>query len=70
MHPLNTDEKLLRWCRSKGIQVTAYSNLGAGSYVEMNRTTIEESCLETQTVKDIAVKHGKTAAQVVLRWGV
>ena len=47
MHPLNTDDKLLRFCRSKGIQVIAYSNLGAGSYIEMNRTTIEESCLET-----------------------
>ena len=31
---------------------------------------IEESCLNEQVVKDIATKHGKTAAQVVLRWGV
>ena len=70
MHPYNTQEKLLRYCRINGIAVTAFSNLGAGSYVELGMAAIEESCLNEQVVKDIATKHGKTAAQVVLRWGV
>jgi D-xylose reductase len=31
---------------------------------------MEESCLNEQVVKDIAAKHNKTPAQVVLRWGI
>lgn len=61
---------MLRYCRLNGIAVTGFSNLGAGSYVELGMSTIEESCLNEQVVKDIAAKHGKTPAQVVLRWGV
>jgi D-xylose reductase len=70
MHPYLAQEKLLRFCRTKGISVTAYSNLGAGSYVPLGMAAIEESCLNEQTIKDIAAKHGRTPAQIVLRWGV
>jgi len=70
MHPYNTQEKLLRFCREKGVAVTAFSNLGAGSYVELGMATQQESCLEEAIVKEIAQKHGKTPAQVVLRWAV
>ena len=57
MHPYNTQEKLLKFCREKGIAVTAFSNLGAGSYVELGMATKEESCLEEVIVKDIAQKY-------------
>ena len=60
----------MRFCRLKGIAVTAFSNLGAGSYVALNMATIEESCLNEQVVIDIAKSHKKTPAQIVLRWGV
>lgn len=70
MHPYNTQEKLLRFCRSSGIAVTGFSNLGAGSYVELGMATQNDSCLNEAVVQEIAKAHGKTPAQVVLRWGV
>jgi D-xylose reductase len=70
MHPYNTQDKLLRFCDSKGIAVTAFSSFGAGSYVELGMATVQESCLEEQTVKDIAAAHSVSPAQVVLRWAV
>lgn len=36
LHPYNTQETLLKFCRERGIAVTGFSNLGAGSYVELN----------------------------------
>ena len=70
MHPYLVQDKLLRFCRLKGIAVTAYSNLGAGSYVPLGMAAVEESCLRESIVQEIASKHGRTPAQVVLRWGV
>ena len=50
--------------------VTAFSNLGASSYVELGLGKPEESVLEETIVKEIAAAHGKSPAQVALRWGV
>ena len=48
----------------------AYSPFGSLSYVEIGDATAEESVLELQAVKDIAIKHSKTPGQIILRWGV
>jgi len=39
LHPYNTQQNLLRFCKEKGIQVTGFSNLGAPSYVEIGMAT-------------------------------
>ncbi|MBW3600065.1 MAG: aldo/keto reductase [Planctomycetes bacterium] len=69
-HPYLTQEKLLRFCREEGIAVTAFSPLGAPSYVPLGMAKPEESVLEESAVREAARRHGKTPAQIVLRWGV
>ncbi|MBI1346785.1 aldo/keto reductase [bacterium] len=69
-HPYLTQEKLLRFCREAGIVVTAFSPLGAQSYFSLNMANAAEAVLEHPSVKKIAATHGRTPAQVVLRWGV
>ena len=70
LHPYLTQEKLLRFCHEEGIAVTGFSPLGAPSYVPLGAATLDESVMDQQVVRDVAQRHGKTPAQVVLRWGV
>jgi D-xylose reductase len=70
LHPLLTQEKLLRFCREEGIAVTGFSPLGASSYVSLGMAGADESALAQPAVRDAAGRHGKSPAQVVLRWGV
>ncbi len=69
-HPFLTQEKLIRCASAYGIPVTAFSPLGAQSYFELDMASQEESVLGSAPVMVAAQAHGKTAAQVVLRWGV
>ena len=70
LHPYLTQEKLLRFCRDKEIAVTAFSPLGALSYFSLEMAERSESVIETEVVRDIARRHSRTPAQVLLRWGV
>jgi D-xylose reductase len=70
MHPYLAQEKLLRFCREDGIAVTAFSPLGAPSYVPLGTATAADSVLDHPTITKIARDVGRTPAQVVLRWGV
>lgn len=69
-HPYLTQEKLLRYCQQEQILFTAFSPLGAGSYVSLGMAGAADSVLNEPLVKQIASEYGKTPAQVVLRWGV
>lgn len=70
LHPFNTQEKLVRFCREKGIAVTAFSSLGGPSYIEHGLANEDEVVLKSPVVTDIAKKYGKSPAQVLLRWGI
>ena len=69
-HPYLTQERLMRLATQYDLQVTAFSPLGALSYLELDMAGAAESVLEQSVVKQAAHRLGKTAAQVVLRWGV
>jgi D-xylose reductase len=70
MHPYLAQQKLLRFCHENQINVTAFSPLGAASYYQIGMATPDESVLDQPVVQQAAKHHAKTAAQVVLRWGV
>ena len=56
-HPYLQSRELLAVCRERGIQVEAWSPLMAGGRL-----------LHEPVLTEIAARHGKTVAQVVLRW--
>lgn len=70
MHPYLTQATLLRYCQSEGIAITAFSPLGANSYVSLQMADPDESVLTEKVVVEIAQHHQRTPAQVVLRWGI
>jgi 2,5-diketo-D-gluconate reductase A len=56
-HPFYQQKELADYCFSQGIAMTAYSPLGSGNLAQI-----------AEKVQPLAEKHGKTAAQVILRW--
>lgn len=69
-HPYLVQDKLLRYCQQEGIAFTAFSPLGAGSYIPLGMATASESVLEQPIVKQLSAEYARTPAQIVLRWGV
>jgi D-xylose reductase len=70
LHPYLAQQRLLRFCADHEIAVTGFSPLGAPSYVPLGMATNADSVLNDPIVIEIAARHEKSAAQVVLRWGV
>ena len=62
--------RLLRLATDYGLAVTAFSPLGALSYLELDMADAAESVLAQAVITAAAEKHNKTPAQVALRWGV
>ncbi|MEM7705937.1 MAG: aldo/keto reductase [Pseudomonadota bacterium] len=69
-HPFLTQSNLLRTAQSYGLPVTAFSPLGALSYVSLDMATDADTVLTARPVVEAASRVGRTPAQVVLRWGV
>ncbi|MBU6303340.1 MAG: aldo/keto reductase [Verrucomicrobia bacterium] len=69
-HPYLTQEKLLRYCQEERIAFTAFSPFGPLSYIGLGMASPEESVMDEPAVSRAALRTGKTAAQVLLRWGV
>lgn len=69
-HPFLTQPNLLATAESYGISVTAFSPLGALSYVSLDMATPDDTVLTADPVVEAARRVNRTPAQVVLRWGV
>ncbi|GMY18106.1 D-galacturonate reductase [Fagus crenata] len=63
MNPLWQQKKLREFCKAKDIHITAFSPLGANGTKWGDNRIVECDVLE-----EIAKAHGKTAAQISLRW--
>lgn len=69
-HPYLTQEGLVGFAREAGMTVTAYSSFGPQSFLELKMKKAKDTPLlfDNEIIKSIARKHGKTPAQVLLRW--
>ena len=69
-HPYLVQQQLLDLCRREGVAVTAYSSFGPQSFIELDVKAAKEATplFENEAVRRIAKKHGRTPAQVLLRW--
>ncbi len=67
-HPFLQQEKLLKYCNSKNIAVTAYSPLGSKDRAAFVRSENEPSLLDNTIINEIAKKHGVSPAQVLIKW--
>jgi D-xylose reductase len=69
-HPYLVQKSLLKLAAAEGIVVTAYSSFGPQSFRELEWQNALDTPLlfEHPNVVEIAKKHNKTPAQVLLRW--
>ena len=66
LHPYFQQPKLQRLHKQAGILTQAWSPIGGITFYRgSNKSTLEDA-----TILDIAKKRGKSAAQVMLRWGL
>lgn len=71
LHPYLTQEALVNWNQANDVVVTGFSPLGSGSYASIGMDQGHgKGVLKNEKVAAIAKEHGKSPAQVVLRWAV
>ncbi|GAB4853823.1 NADP-dependent D-sorbitol-6-phosphate dehydrogenase [Ancistrocladus abbreviatus] len=67
-HPYFNRGSLVKFCQKHGICVTAHTPLGGS--VANTEWFGSVSCLDDPVLQGLASKYKRTAAQIVLRWGV
>ncbi|XP_078417160.1 aldo-keto reductase family 1 member A1-B isoform X2 [Cetorhinus maximus] len=67
-HPYLAQNELIAHCQKRGLVVTAYSPLGSPD--RQWKDPDEPLLLDDANIKTLADKHGKSAAQIMLRWQI
>jgi len=70
LHPFLASQPLVDWAHAHGIAVTGFSPLGSPARPARLIAEGDPAPLADDTIKAIAAKHGKSPAQVLVRWGV
>ena len=70
MHPFLPQQKLVDYCKAKGINMTAYSPLGSMDRPARAKQENEPMLMEQPVVQKIAEKHGASPAQILINWSV
>lgn len=68
LHPYNQQNHLVTFCQKQGIAVTAYSPLGTPANAKAEGSDV--ILLEDPKIQAIAKNHGKTTAQILIRWAI
>ncbi|XP_048249311.1 aldo-keto reductase family 1 member B1-like isoform X3 [Haliotis rufescens] len=70
VNPYILNNKLISFCREKGIAITAYSPLGSSDHPAFRSDAAFRRLFDEPSLQELGKKYGKTVAQVVLRWGL
>jgi len=69
LHPFLPQNRLLSFCKGRGIPVVAFSPLGSSSYIELGMDVEDnKGALDEAAVVEIATRLQATPAQVLLAW--
>lgn len=70
MHPYLPQNKLVAYCKSKGINMTAYSPLGSGDRASSIKKSDEPSLFENPVILNLAKKYKVSSAQILIAFSV
>jgi alcohol dehydrogenase (NADP+) len=70
LHPFLQQNKMLEYCQAENIYLTAYAPLGSSDRMQAMKGVDEPSLIENKVIVDIAKSHGKSPAQVLIKWAL
>lgn len=70
LHPYLQQPSMVKFCRDRGLHLTAYSPLGSPDRPEGLKASNEPILLEDPTIVAIAEKHQASPAQVLIGWAI
>jgi len=68
-HPYFANDWFCSWCKREGVVITAHTPLG-GAKANAEWRGASESPLDDPVIQTIAEKHGKSVAQICIRWAL